>query len=348
MTSEKIFRAMRNIDMQLILDAAPDLPRKKTLSWQKMITIAACFCIIVIGAIGYYNVVLRGANAPGPEEYIYGKVSTDNIEYSTQYTTLEELCLHANEVVTAEYTGGAIENGKCMLDFTVKERHKGNGTETALRLSYRPTEDEVQDGFVDTPFDIGRSYILILEKKQPTVYNKTNLYSFVSSRLIIPCDNVAEATLGGESLKKHMAGFDMDEPMDAQFLIDYILNCSRDVPNAETATVPYIPSDSLSEIISGSDYVLKITVGESKYDAGDRVTHNCTVETKYKAADKIGAEIEVLFPKDAVSVGDTVIIIVNKFFSTEKSFLLTSDNGIVDISQEDLIIEITNLIGEES
>lgn len=343
MTEKDILRAMSGIDEKLILSA--EKPPKK-INWKKWTGVAACFCIIVIGAIGYYNVVLRGASAPESEEYIYGKISADNIEHSTQYMTLKELCLHANEVVTAEYTGGVIENGKCMLAFTVKERHKGGGTETSLRLSYCPSEDEVHDGFVDTPFEIGRSYVLLLEKKQPTVYDKTDLYSFVSSRLVIPCDNADEATLGGESLKKHMAGFDMDEPMDTQFLIDYILNCSRDVPKEETAIVPYIPSDSLSEIISGSDNVLKITVGEIKYDAGDRITHNCTVEAKYKAADKIDSEIEVLFPKDAVSAGDTVIIIVNKFPSTERSFLLTSDNGIIDISQEDTILDIINSKGE--
>lgn len=348
MTSENIFRAMRDIDMQLILDAAPDLPRKKTISWQKIVTIAACFCIIVIGAIGYYNVVLRGASAAGPEDdrYIYGKISSEHIESIIEFMTLEELCLHANEVVTAEYTGGVIENGKCILSFSVTERHKGSGTETDLRLPYLPSSGEVHDDFIISPFEKGRRYILILEKKLPTVYDKDDLYSFVSSRLIIPCDNVGEATLGGESLKKHMAGFDMDEPMDTQFLIDYILNCSRDVPNEETAIVPYIPSDNLSEIISGSDNVLKITVGEIKYDAGDRVTHNCTVEAEYKAADKIDSEIEVLFPKDAVSAGDTVIIIVNKFPSTERSFLLTSDYGIINISQEDIILDIINSKGE--
>lgn len=346
MTSEKLFRAMRDIDVQLILDAAPDLPRKKTISWQKAVTIAACFCIIVIGAIGYYNVVLRGASAPGPEEYIYGKVSADNIEHSTQYMTLEELCLHANEVVTAEYTGGVIENGKCMLAFTVKERHNGGGTETSLRLSYRPSEDEVHDGFIDAPFDIGRSYILLLEKKQPTVYDKTDLYSFVSSRLVIPCDNVLEATLGGESLKKHMAGFDMDEPIEAQFLIDYMLNCSRDVPDVETSAITYIPSNDPVEIISASDYVLKVKIGNSKYDAGDRITHTCQVETEYKSASGISTDIDVLFPKDAVAIGDTVIIIVNKFPSTEKSFFLTSDYGIIDISQEDTILDLINSKGE--
>ena len=80
MTSENIFRAMREIDVQFILDAAPDAPRKRTISWQKWITIAACFCILIVGAVGYYNVVLRGANATGPEIFTHTTLEAMNTE----------------------------------------------------------------------------------------------------------------------------------------------------------------------------------------------------------------------------------------------------------------------------
>ncbi len=80
MTSKDIFYAMRNIDMRLILDAAPpeEGDKKKTLSWQKWIAIAACFCLIAFVAVGYYNIVLRGANAPGPTNFYYNSFTEMN------------------------------------------------------------------------------------------------------------------------------------------------------------------------------------------------------------------------------------------------------------------------------
>lgn len=353
MTSEQIFRAMREIDVKFILDAAPDKPVKKAISWQKWITVAACFCLIVIGAIGYYNVVLRGASAADPEadkyhdRYVYGKVTSEHIDYSRSEMTLEELSQHANEVVIAEYKGGVIENGKCILNFTVTERRKGSGTDADLRLPYLPSSDEVHNGFVVSPFEKGRSYVLLLEKKQPTAYDKDGLYSFVSSRLIIPYDNILEATLYGEEIANPQAdGLQLNLDASAEYLISHILVWSQGVPDVEASDITYIPSDDLSEIIFGSEYVLKVRIGDGKYDLDDRITHTCTVEAEYRSAAEISGEIEVLFPKDAVAQGDTVILIVNKFPSTEKSFYLTSEHGIIDISQEDIILEIINSKGE--
>lgn len=66
MTEKDILRAIGNIDAALITEAAPDR-RLRRMTWQKWATLAACFCLIAFLAVGYYNVVLRGAQAPGPE-----------------------------------------------------------------------------------------------------------------------------------------------------------------------------------------------------------------------------------------------------------------------------------------
>ena len=66
MTEKDILRAIGNIDAALITEAAPER-RLRRMTWQKWATLAACFCLIAFLAVGYYNVVLRGAQAPGPE-----------------------------------------------------------------------------------------------------------------------------------------------------------------------------------------------------------------------------------------------------------------------------------------
>ncbi len=50
MTSENVFRAMRDIDPQLILDAAPDIPQKKKANrtWAKWTSLAACLALVIM------------------------------------------------------------------------------------------------------------------------------------------------------------------------------------------------------------------------------------------------------------------------------------------------------------
>lgn len=50
MTSKNIFRSMRDIDPQLILDAAPDMPQKKKVNrtWVKWTSLAACLALVIM------------------------------------------------------------------------------------------------------------------------------------------------------------------------------------------------------------------------------------------------------------------------------------------------------------
>ena len=77
MTEKDILRAIGNIDAALITQAAPDR-RPLRANWQKWATLAACFCLIAFLAVGYYNVVLRGANAPGPEYFEFKNLADMN------------------------------------------------------------------------------------------------------------------------------------------------------------------------------------------------------------------------------------------------------------------------------
>ena len=77
MTEKDILRAIGNIDAALITEAAPDR-RPLRANWQKWATLAACFCLIAALAVGYYNVVLRGAQAPGPESFDFETLAEMN------------------------------------------------------------------------------------------------------------------------------------------------------------------------------------------------------------------------------------------------------------------------------
>lgn len=50
MTGENVFRSMRDIDTQLILDASPDISQKKksNRTWVKWTSLAACFLLVIL------------------------------------------------------------------------------------------------------------------------------------------------------------------------------------------------------------------------------------------------------------------------------------------------------------
>ena len=87
MTEKDLLRAIGGIDAALILDAERT-PQK--INWKKWTAIAACFCLVAFLAVGYYNVVLRGANAPGPEyaEYVNLTEMNGSIGIETLYNDI--------------------------------------------------------------------------------------------------------------------------------------------------------------------------------------------------------------------------------------------------------------------
>ena len=89
MTEKDILRAMGGITPSLIAEASPDRKTGK-ISWQKWATLAACFCLIAALAVGYYNVVLRGAQAPGPEFVEYQALTEMNSSIGVETLYLDQ------------------------------------------------------------------------------------------------------------------------------------------------------------------------------------------------------------------------------------------------------------------
>lgn len=87
MTEKDILRALGGIDTALILEAER-VPKKNSL--KKWSAIAACFLLVALVAVGYYDLVLRGANAgdPGPHNFKYSTLAEMNaaIGRETLYT----------------------------------------------------------------------------------------------------------------------------------------------------------------------------------------------------------------------------------------------------------------------
>jgi hypothetical protein len=134
MTEKDILRAMSGIDAALILSADPATSRKKS-NWRKWTAIAACFIVAAFVAVGYYNVVLRGANATGPVILDYasfaeaGAAIGKDILYNDENTSFAESGIGSVSISCFEDENGSVDVGD---PNQLKARVNQNG----IRVSY--------------------------------------------------------------------------------------------------------------------------------------------------------------------------------------------------------------------
>lgn len=66
MTNTNLLQAMGHIDPKLIADAAPNAEQKKSVNkmWVKWASLAACLCIVVLGALTINNNLHRKSQKP--------------------------------------------------------------------------------------------------------------------------------------------------------------------------------------------------------------------------------------------------------------------------------------------
>ncbi len=134
MTEKDILRAMGGIDAALILCADPALPCKKP-NWKKWTAIAAGFCLLAFVAVGYYNVVLRGANAPGPTNFYYNSFAEMNaaIGKDTLYND-ENTAFAESEIIKVSISCFEDENGN--VDIRDPNQLKATLSGGGIRVSY--------------------------------------------------------------------------------------------------------------------------------------------------------------------------------------------------------------------
>lgn len=132
MTEKDILRAMSGIDAALIL-GAEKVPKK--VNWKKWTGVAACFFLIAFVAVGYYNVVLRGANATGPTNFYYNSFAEMNaaIGKDTLYNDANT-AFAESETVSISISCYEDENGN--VDVRDPNQLKATLSGGGIRVSY--------------------------------------------------------------------------------------------------------------------------------------------------------------------------------------------------------------------
>lgn len=343
MKNRDVIDALSNIDFDLIEDAGRVTRkmsmRQKVARWSSF---AACVCLV----LALIPVLFKPSSPPTPGDtetppIIDNDVYTDDILYGTiseistimAKRTFEEICQQANEIVSATYLGGWIEDGRCFLTFEILERYKGDANVDTVTFQWTRCSPVVYGESVSVPFMKGKPYLLILNRYGKSVYND-EFYKYSYSPLIIPLNQLHNSKLLDRSLADEIA--DPNAMKNAESLIQYMLKLAENAPNISCREI-YISSDNLEDVIQGTSHVLKIRVDRL---VGGYMYH-CTVEKVYKGDANLQEEevsIALAFPGSRrPEIGETWIVVVEQY---PDFYYLTSRQGVLDVSKEEEVVEL--------
>ena len=350
MKNRDIIDAMNGIDFDMIEDAGRVTRkisrRRKVTKWSSL---AACVCLVLalIPVLFKPSVPQTPGDTDTPpsedqppiidndvymDDIIYGMISESSTIIAKR--TFEEICQQANEIVSATYLGGWIEDGKCFLKFEILERYKGDAKVDTVTFQWTRCAHVVYGESVSVPFMKGKPYLLILNRHGKSVYND-EFYTYGYSPLIIPLNRLHNSKIWDRSLAGEIA--DPNAMKNAESLIQYMLKLAENVPNIRY-TNTYISSDNLEDVIQGTSHVLKIRVDRL---VGGYMYH-CTVEKVYKGDANLQEEevsIALAFPGGRrPEIGETWIVVVEQ--DPDFFYYLTSRQGVLDVSKEEEVVEL--------
>lgn len=334
MKNNDIMAALNDVDFDMIEDAGrvtrKTSVRRRVARWSSL---AACVCVVFAAWLLMTPPVDRDVYTG---DVIYGTLSDEEEgNTSVYYADFEGICYFTNEVISARYLGGRIEDGKCYLEFQVLKRYKGDiEEETVVLRWYQSYSDiccvKVADEYrtsIKIPFTKGKSYLLLLYHEAESVYSDEH-YGMSCPYLIIPLNQIQNSVMYGVSLSEFI-----DNPKkmkSASRLIRYVKRLTKHTPD-ETIRFRYVDSTALADIVEASTHVLKVKVIKDNF-------HNCIVTKGYKGEWEPQDHIDVMFPHDSeVKEGEEWIIIVQK---ETGPYYFTSRHGILNVSREEEIIEL--------
>ena len=338
MKSNDIMTALNDVEFDMIEDAGrvtrKTSIRRRVTRWSSL---AACVCVVIIAGL---FMIRSEDNDIYTGDVIYGTLSDeDGGNVSTDYANFELTCRYTNEVISARYLGGRIEDGKCYLEFQVLKRYKGDIEEETIVLRWRQSYSniccmKVADEYgtsIKVPFTKGKSYLLLLYHETESVYSDEH-YGMSCPYLIIPLNQIQNSTMFGVPLSRYM-----DNPQkmkSADRLIRYVKRLTKHTSD-ETIRFRYVDSTDLADIVESSSHVLRVKVLKDYF-------HNCVVTKVYKGEwESQDYYINIMFPYDIeLHKGEEWILIVQEGMGI---YYFTSRHGILDVTREQEIIE---LLGE--
>lgn len=256
---------------------------------------------------------------------------------SERYFTFEEVLDGSTDIVKAKCLDVVNYEDNLEYTFQLTERYVGEDIGEIFYLY-------VMDWMVDrTPtYEPEQEYFLMLWRTRD-VYAEHDKYINYTHRLYLPCSSFDQANMYDEAITEHS---NMESCATAEELEQYIVEYLANHPIEDRPLyvgVDYIDSSDMKTIVEQSEFVAVVQVKELHnflYDAWDRDDWLCTVMNVLKGDLEVDEEIDIIFPKDAVRVGDIYIVTLASTDGSIYSF--SAKNSIYPISELDQIQEYLN------
>jgi len=257
----------------------------------------------------------------------------ENVELSTMYFPFETAIAASSHFLKANFLSMVKVGENIVYYFAVQENYFGS--ETPATISVRKYIGE------EISYEQGHAYYLLLQLRGDPYDGE--FYCVPGGDVCLPVDTVSNATMHGESLMKHTK---MERLKTESDLLTYVLEYFKDhnIPEGRYFGMPFVKSDKIEDIVSGSELVLRVRIDEDVSYQGmvDRTRNLCTVTEVLTGDAKVGQEIVIIFPKGSVMTGEEYIVALNLVSDSDTTYciyILSSRLGIYDVSRQEEILQ---------
>lgn len=270
------------------------------------------------------------------------------INRNVMYLTFEETIALATNIVKAQFQSITDCGNYYEYKFLIETQIKGNIEEEYL---YVYSDKNVQitvpeKGIVfdnQENYTVGTSYILILER-HVSVYYDHDRYLVLSGTFFPTEDMSAFRIYGNETLNAH-SQLKSINTNDLQSFTNYISTEVSKNPLKESNYygTPYITDENIKDIVSGSNYVVRLIPKEQVRTFADNRTaiYQCELVKQYKGTIVVSS-IDVKFVLGTVSVDNEYIVALNDS-AVKDLYIISSKSSVMNVDKEN---EILKVIGE--
>lgn len=237
------------------------------------------------------------------------------------------------------------ENGSYDLIFKVNENLKGECPEEEVYVHIVPS-NWVDDRYEEYNFIKGHEYLLVTERHVMRSLDHDRYYPI--GDMFIPLTDKLNSYMNyqpmvsGSDLSATVSLFDTNQETPNENLLLYTTAFCEDSPQPAPVDIPYLRSNSLSEVMHESEYVLLVTVNEPwRRDSG---IYYCSVDEVIKNCYSVPEEIVIPFVADGIVSGQSYYMLLNRAGNTSDWFAESSPISMIDADNTDDVSELMSLL----
>ena len=267
------------------------------------------------------------------------ETTTQKVYYEViinQYS-LEELMRTSDNVLKARFVSKTVDGNEIIYRFNVLEEYYGKTGRKTIDVFYN-TKWGLPTGIA---YESGKDYFLLLYEDGDQYSGGQGEWVSVSYEIFLPVGDVSKMTLYGRPVKEQS---DIKKLENEKDFVDHLKSviAKEDLP--EPKEKKYIMSDDMGEIVSHSEVIFAATVIKDQYRGVNDINpkkdfFTCEITKVYKGNIEVGEAVDVVFRKNTVSIGDTVIF-AGYWDEATGLYRITSPSSVYKMTEKDNIIAL--------